>query len=103
MAFLVRFILSKGIFLTFAFYFNISMYSVLNKLSEYSYFYISKKKKKKKNLLQTLFLPVFKYVESLQCVLKNKAQLEIKKLFFMSDEFISRKQFFKISDMGYDI
>ena len=48
MAFLVRFILSKGIFLTFAFYFNISMYSVLNKLSEYSYFYISKKKKKKK-------------------------------------------------------
>ena len=79
------------------------MYSVLNRLSEYSYFYISKQNKKKKNLLQTLFLPVFKFVESLQCILKNKAQLEIKKLFFMSDEFISRKQFFQIIDMGYDI
>ena len=39
------------------------MYSVLNTLSEYPYFYISKK------LLNTLLLLVFKVVETLQCIL----------------------------------
>ena len=43
----------------------ISMYSVLNTLSEYTYFYISK------NITLYLFLLVFKIVESLQCILKR--------------------------------
>ena len=42
------------------------MYSVLNKLSEYIYFSISKR------LLQTLLLLVFKIVENLQCILKRQ-------------------------------
>ena len=41
------------------------MYSVLNTLQEYKYFYISK------TLLHTFFLLVFKIVKSLQCILKN--------------------------------
>ena len=41
----------------------ISMHSVLNTLSEYTYFYISK------TLLHTLLLLVSKIVESLQCIL----------------------------------
>ena len=44
----------------------ISMYSVLNTLSEYTYFYISK------NITSYTFLLVLKIVESLQCILKNK-------------------------------
>ena len=40
------------------------MYSILNKLTEYIYFYISK------ILLHTLLLLIFKIVESLQCILK---------------------------------
>ena len=42
----------------------ISMYGVLNTLSEYTYFCISK------TLLHALLLLVFKIVESLQCILK---------------------------------
>ena len=40
------------------------MYSVLNTLSEYTYFYISK------NITSYTFLLVFKIVESLQCILE---------------------------------
>ena len=39
------------------------MYNVLNKLSEYTYFYICE------TLLHSLLLFVFKIVESLQCIL----------------------------------
>ena len=44
----------------------ISMYSVLNVLSEYTYFYISK------SITPYTFLLVFKIVERLQCILKFK-------------------------------
>ena len=44
----------------------ISMYSVLNTLSEYTYFYISK------NITSYTFLLVLKIDESLHCILKNK-------------------------------
>ena len=63
----------KGVFCTvyFArrkffeiFNFSISMYSVLNTLSEYIYFYISK------NITSYTFVFVFKIVKSLQCILK---------------------------------
>ena len=40
------------------------MYSVLNTLSEYTYFYISK------NITSYTFLLVFKIIECLQCILK---------------------------------
>ena len=43
----------------------ISMYSILNSLSKYIYFYISK------NIASYIFLLVFKIVESLQCILKE--------------------------------
>ena len=43
----------------------ISMYSILNTLSEYTYFSISK------NITSYTFLLVFKIVESLQCILKH--------------------------------
>ena len=43
----------------------ISMYSILNTLSEYTYFSISK------NITSYSFLLVFKIVESLQCILKH--------------------------------
>ena len=42
------------------------MYGVLNKLSEYSYCYISK------NITSYTFVLVFRIVESLQCILKVK-------------------------------
>ena len=42
----------------------ISMYSVLNKLSEYTYFYISK------NITSYTFV-VFKIIKSCHCILKN--------------------------------
>ena len=42
------------------------MYSVLNALSEYTYFYISKK-----TLLHTLLLLVSKIVKFLQCILRE--------------------------------
>ena len=59
--FFVPFILSERNFLRFCFN---KLYSVLNTLSEYTYFYISK------ILLHTLLLLVSKIVESLQCILK---------------------------------
>ena len=58
-AFFVPFIFPKEIF-NICF---ISMYSVLNTLSEYTYFYISK------NMTSYTFLLVLKIVESLQCIL----------------------------------
>ena len=48
------------------------MYSVLNTLSEYTYFCISK------NITSYTFLLVFKIVESLQCIFKNVVDLEKK-------------------------
>ena len=50
----------------------ISVYSVLNTLSEYTYFYISK------NITSYTFLLVFKIVESRQCILKDLPVHEIK-------------------------
>ena len=41
-----------------------SMYSVLNTLSEYSYFYISK------DITSYTFLLVFKIIDNFQCILK---------------------------------
>ena len=61
-AFFVPFILSEGTFLNI---YSISMYSVLNTLSENTCFYIST------ILRHRLFLLVFKIVESLQCNLKR--------------------------------
>ena len=43
------------------------MYSVLNTLSEYTYFYISK------DITLYTFLLIFKSVESLHCILMEKA------------------------------
>ena len=60
-AFFVQFILSKGIFFNICF---ISMYSVLNTISQYTYFYISK------NKTSYTFLLAFKIVESLQFIVK---------------------------------
>ena len=62
MAFFVPFIL----FTVYCLLCFISMYSVLNTLSEYTYFYISTK------FTSYTFLLVLKIVESLQCILKNK-------------------------------
>ena len=44
------------------------MYNVLNTLSEYTYFYISK------NITSYTFLLVFKIVESLQCILNLSSE-----------------------------
>ena len=63
----------EGIFCTVYFVYRlyrnslcfITMYIVLNTLSEYTYFYISK------NITSYTFLLVFKIVESLQCILKD--------------------------------
>ena len=46
--------------------FFISMYTVLNKLSEHNYFYISK------NITSYTFSLVFKIVKSLQCILNRR-------------------------------
>ena len=59
----VLFILRKGFFLKLCF---IAMYSVLNTLSEYTYFYISK------NITSCTLLLLFKIVKSFECVLKLK-------------------------------
>ena len=56
------FILSKGNFFQYSGF--ISMYSVLNTLSEYTCLYISK------NITSCIFLLVFEIVEYLQCILK---------------------------------
>ena len=50
-----------------------SMYSVLNTLSEYTYIYISK------NISSYIFWLIFKIVESLQCIL-NAINSEILKM-----------------------
>ena len=59
-----RLFCSKEIFLTLVF--HLSVYSVLNKLSEYIYFYLSK------NITSYTFPLVFKIVERLQYILKFK-------------------------------
>ena len=91
----------KGIFCTIYFvqknFFDIfcfiSMYVVLNTLSEYTYFYISKSV-----TLYTL-LPIFKIVESLQCIFKSSlfGQLNIEKL--IGKEFLEPviRNYFDIS------
>ena len=71
-AFFVPFILSEGIFFQRLCF--ISMYNVLNTLSEYIYFYISK------NITSYTFLLVFKIVESLQCILKVNSKKVIKEI-----------------------
>ena len=48
------------------------MYSVLNALSEYRYFYISK------NITSYTFLFVFKIVESIQCIIKEHFRMNSK-------------------------
>ena len=60
-AFLYRLFCPKKIFITLVF---ISMYSVLNTLSECTYFYISK------IFTSHTFFLAFKIVKSLQCILK---------------------------------
>ena len=72
-AFLAPFILFTVYILFIMFYINtycllcfISMYSVLNTPSEYTYFY------KSQNITSYTFLIVLKIVESRQCILKNK-------------------------------
>ena len=62
-AFFKTFILPDGLFFNICFF--ISMYSVLNKPSEYVYFYVSK------TLFHMPFCLFFKIVESLQCNLKK--------------------------------
>ena len=52
------------------------MYSVLNTLLEYTYFYISK------NITSYTFLRVYKFVENLQCVLKDKRAVLGRSQFF---------------------
>ena len=61
-AFLYRFFCPKNVFQHFCF-----ISSVLNALSEYTYFYISK------NITSFTFLCIFKVVKSLQCILKLAA------------------------------
>ena len=62
-ALFVPFILCRRNFFKNLFF--ISMYSVLNMLSEYSYFYISE------NITSYKFLLVFKIVESFQCIVNR--------------------------------
>ena len=50
---------------------ELKMYSVLNTLSEYTYFYMSK------NITSYIFLLVFKIVESLQCILNSRKLISI--------------------------
>ena len=64
--FLYRLFCTKGIFYDLAF---ISIYSVLNALSEHTYFYISK------NITSYTFVACF---ESLQCILNANVTLNLK-------------------------
>ena len=64
--FFVLFIFSGGIFLKFVFHLNVQCIEYTFRI----YIFLDiKKKKKKKKLLQTLLLLVFKFAESLQCIL----------------------------------
>ena len=45
------------------------MYNVMNTLSEYTYFYISK------NITSCTFLLVFKIVENLQCIVNIRSEI----------------------------
>ena len=60
--FCIVYFVRRNFFLHLSF---VSMYSVLNTLSEYTYLYISK------NITSYTFLLLFKIVESLQCILKR--------------------------------
>ena len=60
------------------------MYSVLNKLSEYTYFYMSK------NITSYAFLLVFKTVESRQCIYKTGKFLS--NITFSSDSILKAIQ-----------
>ena len=61
------------------------MYSVLDKLSEYVYFYTTK------NIISYSFLLVFKIVESLRCILKDIQRFLMVYSFFDSSASISLK------------
>ena len=60
------------------------MYSVLNTLSGYRYFYISK------NITSYTFLLVFKIVENLQCILKTKMPLTVLNCYTILTENVCR-------------
>ena len=64
-AFFVMFILSERDFFNICVLAQCTIYSVLNKLSEYKYFYIWK------NITSYTFLSVFKIAKGLQCILKG--------------------------------
>ena len=73
------------------------MYSVLNTLSEYTYFNVSK------TLLHTLLLLAFKIVESLECILKKeilvKCALHFRAAEAATGGFLWNKVFLKISQI----
>ena len=58
------------------------MRSVLNTISEYTYFYISK------NITSYTFLLVFKIVESLKCILKCILKCLLKNLHLSGNKFV---------------
>ena len=61
----------------------ISVYSVLNTLSEYTYFYILK------SITSYTFLLVYKIVESLQCILKWKSNSVYKQsLIYLGEQLV---------------
>ena len=69
----------------------VSMYSVLNKFSEYIYLYISK------NITSYTYLIVLKIVESSQCILKNKYTFtSYQKTFHIDYQPISQTMFLNI-------
>ena len=59
------------------------MYSVLNTLSEYTYFY------KSKNVTSYTFLLVFKIVESLRCILNWKQSSKFFSFYFLTIHYES--------------
>ena len=66
------------------------MYSVLNTLSEYTFFYISK------NITSYTFLLIFKIVESLPCILNTKVLKKSCCLVYIMP--LSGDMFFTMSD-----
>ena len=74
----------------------ISMYSILNKLSEYKYIYIYIyiPFQYQKKLLHALCLLVFKIVESPQCILRVLC-------LYIFDDFVERKYWILTFKVGY--
>ena len=88
----VPFILSEGILEHLRF---ISMYSVLNALSEYIHFYISK------SIISYTFLHVFKIVESLLCILEEWLILESHEMIKVSHIFVWPIIFILLCDVDW--